>query len=230
MKNALIIPSGGIGNRFGAEIPKQYCLLEKKPIIIRTIERFIEFEEIKYIFIALNKDWVDYVDESLVKYKKIKEIIYINSGNTRAESVKNCVIESAKYEIETLFVHDAVRCNVSKNLIKNLINSSKNYNIIIPGLKSIDTLKKVENNKVERTLNRNEIYRIQTPQVIKKELYLKYLDLININNEKYSDDASIFEDFNENIQIIEGDELNIKITSKEDYEYSKYILLNNLLD
>lgn len=230
MKNALIIPSGGTGTRFGSKVPKQYINLEGIPIIIRTLLRFNDLDFIDFIFIALDKEWESYVTEKSQANNITKEIIFVNSGKTRAESIKNCIKETDLYEIDYLFVHDAVRCNVSKKLIKSLYASADNNCILVPGLKSTDTIKIVKNNKIKKTLNRDEIFRIQTPQLIKKSAYKKILKKVDIFDNKYSDDASIFEEYYEDIKVIEGDPLNIKITDKFDYEFSKYILLNNLLD
>lgn len=230
MENALIIPSGGVGSRFGSEIPKQYVLLEGIPIIIRTILRFQDLNFINYVFIAIESHWEEFVSEHLANYNFSKKVIFVKSGKTRAESIKNCVLECEMYDIDFLFVHDAVRCNVSKKLVQNMYDNVGSYSILIPGLASSNTMKIVKKNKVVNTLNRDEVYSIQTPQLIKRSLYKKFIKKVDILDPKYSDDSSIFEEYLSDIKVIEGDPYNIKITNKFDFEFSKYILLNNLLD
>lgn len=230
MNCTLIIPSGGKGLRFGSEIPKQYLELNGIPIIIRTILKFKEFDFISRVIIAIEYDWIEFVKKELEKNNFNKEVYFVQSGSTRAESIKNCILKSREYETTYLFVHDAVRCLVSNKLILNLYNELKNYEIIIPAIKSTDTLKEVKNNFVIRTLKRDDVYQVQTPQVIKFEIYNSIINKIDINDKKYSDDASIFEEFGHKIKVIEGENYNIKITKNIDYEFAKYILSNKISD
>ena len=78
MKNALIIPSGGTGTRFGSKVPKQYINLEGIPIIIRTLLRFNDLDFIDFIFIALDKEWESYVTEKSQTNNITKEIIFVS--------------------------------------------------------------------------------------------------------------------------------------------------------
>lgn len=230
MNCTLIIPSGGKGLRFGGEIPKQYLDLNGIPIIIRTILKFKDLDFINRVIIALDSEWIEFILNELKKNNFFKEVIFVKSGSTRAESIKNCIIKANEYETNYLFVHDAVRCLVSKNLILNLYNELKKFEIVIPAIKSTDTLKEIKDNFVKRTLNRDNVYQIQTPQVIKFDIYNSIINNIDIHDKKYSDDASIFEEFGHKIKVIEGENYNIKITKNIDYEFAKYILSNKISD
>jgi len=224
MNISLIIPSGGIGSRMNAKIPKQYLEINNIPIIIRTLKVFNNIKEIKKIIIPINKEWIDFVIEESIKNKITKDILFVESGSTRAESIKNALKSEHNSSSEFVLIHDAVRCLVSENLINNIIKNLNNHNSVIPIIKITDTIKEIKDNFVITTLDRNITFRVQTPQAFKLSDYLEIIDNIDINNTQYSDDASIFESFGKKIFTIDGEENNIKITTEKDLEFVKYII------
>ena len=114
-------------------------------------------------------------------------------------------------------IHDAVRPFVTKKLISRLIKSLQDNDSIIVGKKSTDTLKHVVNSLVEKTLNREEVWSVQTPQVFHKEVLLDAYEKASNENLIGTDDAALLEKTGYKVKIIEDNSINFKITAKEDW-------------
>lgn len=228
MNISLIIPSGGVGSRMKANIPKQYIEIDNIPIIIRTLLAFNEISEILNIIIPIDKSWEEFIISKSKEFGIKKNIIFVNSGSTRAESIKNALISEQISQSEFVLIHDAVRCLISQTLIKNIIYELKNHNAVIPAIKITDTIKEIKGNFVNITLDRNSIFKIQTPQAFKISDYLTIIDKVDINNTQFSDDASIFEYFGYRVFTVDGDNNNIKITTNSDLDFVKYIINKNI--
>lgn len=227
MNISVIIPSGGIGSRMKSDIPKQYLEIDGIPIIIRTLMVFENIKEVENIFIPIDEKWKSFVLEKRNFFNLKKNHIFVSGGITRAESIKNALTNSLIDNSDFVLIHDAVRCLVKLDLIYRIINSLNSSDIVIPAIKINDTIKEIRNNFVVKTINRENIYRIQTPQGVKLKIYKEILNKININDSKFSDDASIFEEFGYKIKVVEGSSTNIKITDKNDLDYVKYIINKN---
>lgn len=228
MNISLIIPSGGVGSRMKANIPKQYIEIDNIPIIIRTLLAFNEISEILNIIIPIDKSWEEFVISNSKEFGIKKNIIFVNSGSTRAESIKNALKSEQVSQSEFVLIHDAVRCLVSQTLIKNMIDELKNHNAVVPAIKITDTIKEIKDNFVNITLDRNSIFKIQTPQAFKISDYLTIIDKVDINNTQFSDDSSIFEYFGYKVFTVDGDINNIKITTNSDLDFVKYIINKNI--
>lgn len=227
MRISLIIPSGGIGQRMNSDLPKQYLEINNQPILLKTLKNFDDIDEIDNIFIPINEKWINFVKTKADFFKIKKTLVFVPAGKTRAESISNAIKDIQINSSDFVLIHDAVRCLINKNLILNVINELKNNDIVIPAIKITDTIKKIKNGFVVKTLNRENIYKVQTPQGVKLSIYQNILNKINLIDNKYSDDASIFEDFGYKVKVIEGDSLNIKITNAFDLEFVKYIINKN---
>ena len=227
MSISLIIPSGGIGQRMNSKIPKQYLEIENEPIIIKTLKNFEEIDEIENIFIPISENWIEFVKNKANFFNLKKNLIFVSAGNTRAESISNAIKDERINSSVFVLIHDAVRCLIHKELILNIINELKNNDIVIPAVKITDTIKKIKDNFVVKTLNRENIYKVQTPQGVKLSIYQDILNKINLDDTKYSDDASIFEHFGYKVKVIEGNHQNIKITNTFDFDFVKYIINKN---
>ena len=219
-----IILAGGESKRFKMKNKIENKLLlkiNKKCILEYSIDFFLKCKIVNQIIVASEKK----IQETFAKYKKYKDVLFINGGKTRFLSLKNAV----KYaKTKYIFIHDGARPLISFDLIKNLINEIPNgFSSIVPGLKLTDTIKLVNSNMtVKKTLNRSLLYRIQTPQL------LKLNDLKNsINKTKkllYFDDSQIIEQNSKlKTKIVDGNLKNIKITNYHDYLIICYFLNNS---
>lgn len=212
MKKSVLILGAGSGTRMNNKLPKQYILIKDKPIIFHTIEKFGHFDE---IVVVINKNHISLFEKYLNDNRHKNKIKLVFGGKTRIESVR----KGLKYvdENSNVAIHDAVRPLISKAMIDKLISSVKN-NCIVPGAKLKDSARVFENGKAVY-INREKIIKIQTPQCF----YAKDIKEAYSNLEDFSltDDASVFEMNGGKIEVIEGEEFNIKVTTPFDLEIVK---------
>ena len=212
MKKSVLILGAGSGTRMNSKLPKQYILIKDKPIIFHTIEKFGHFDE---IVVVINKNHISFFEKYLNDNKHKKKIKLVFGGKTRIESVRN----GLKYidENSNVAIHDAVRPLISKAMIDKLISSVKN-NCIVPGTKLKDSARFFENGNAV-SINREKVIKIQTPQCFyAKDIKEAYSSLQDFS---LTDDASVFEMNGGKIEVIEGEEYNIKVTTPFDLEIVK---------
>lgn len=219
MKHYAIIVAGGSGNRMQTETPKQFLLLKNLPVLMHTIKAFAQSESQPKILLVLNTEqqgyWRRLCDE--FNFRIPHEII--DGGTERFHSVKNAV-----YSIEEesfVAIHDAVRPLVSKTLIDSCYREAAQQGNVIAAVQSSDSVRLLKNEKTS-ALKRDEIYLVQTPQTfslkVLKEAYNQEFD------SHFTDDASVVESIGYNINIIEGERSNIKITYPIDLELAELLL------
>ena len=210
MKKSVLILGAGSGTRMNSKLPKQYILIKDKPIILHTIEKFSHFNE---IIVVINKSHISFFEKHLNDNKNKIKLVF--GGKTRSESVLN----GLKYidDNSIVAIHDAVRPLISKVMIDKLISSVKN-NCVVPGIKLKDSARVFENGKAI-SINREKIIKIQTPQCFHaKDIKDAYS---NLQDFSLTDDASVFEMNGGKIEVLEGEEYNIKVTTPLDLEIVK---------
>jgi len=215
MIKAIILASGK-GSRFGEK--KQFFKLNGKPLFEYSLEVIDNIENIDCIYLVLPEEDLDI---KLPKTKK--EVIKVSGGTERQFSVYNALQKIKDTEIIT--IHDAARPFAIKDYFVEGINNLKSgYDGSITAYKSRDTLKVVKENIVRQTLNREEIYIIQTPQTFDfDKLFYAHKKAIE-DNILATDDSYLMERLGFKITINQGSPLNIKITTKEDITIAKCIL------
>ncbi|MGB9808333.1 MAG: 2-C-methyl-D-erythritol 4-phosphate cytidylyltransferase [Thermosulfidibacteraceae bacterium] len=214
LKFDVIIPSAGIGRRFGEK--KQWFNIRGKPILIWTLEKFLNNPLVDGIYIGVHKDDYNYafslLGEHVLPEKSI--VVYIG-GKERKDTVYNGLLLT---EREVVMIHDAVRPFLKETLINRLVDNFYDCDGVIPAIPINDTIKEVVSGFISKTLKRESVYKIQTPQLFKKDVLLEGYKFVS-DNGYYPDDASIAELVGAKIKVVEGDPLNIKITTKGDLEF-----------
>lgn len=210
MQYQAIILAAGTGMRSMLPYNKVLYKIEDKEVIYHAAINFILDDRCDKIFLVCNKkDIADFKNIFL----NISKIEYVIGGNTRQESTKKAL---AFVNFKYVLIHDGARPYVTKDLIDRLIDALKNNSAVLPGLKVTDTVKKVINNKVINTLDRDQLILVQTPQAFETKLIKMAHEMADHNN--YSDDASLIELFTkESVFVIDGDINNKKLTIKEDF-------------
>ena len=217
MKTQIIIVAGGKGTRMESEIPKQFLLLNGKPILIHTIERFTKFSS--KIFLVLPKNDINLWNQLVKKHQFKIDITVIEGGEERFFSVQNAIKQCSTEGL--ILIHDGVRPLVSEQTIKNVIEKSLEADSGIPVLnidESIRMLVKRESMPVDR----NKYKLVQTPQGFNAQLIKE-----SYNQEysfKFTDDASVFESAGYSVSLVNGNKENIKITTPEDLRLAKFLL------
>jgi len=211
-KFSVIITAGGTSSRYG----KQNKLLENikdRTVIEETVNKFIDFEEIDEIVIPANKE-IKNEFEKIFPNPKIKIIL---GGSTRQKSVYEG-LKTVKNPY--VLIHDGARPLVTKEIIKDCINSTIKYNAVSVMTKTTDTIKEVdESGRIIRTIDRSKLYNTQTPQGFKTSLIKDAHEKLIDGN--YTDDCSMLEELNIPVYIVNGSYTNIKITVKNDLDFAR---------
>ena len=216
MKTTALIVAGGSGIRFNNNTPKQFLLIDNKPVLMYTIERFCQLDNIYVVIPKFHFDHWHHLCES--NNFNIKHTL-VEGGKNRFDSVKNGLRKITNTDI--VLIHDGVRPCVSKQLINNLINNVEQGLGVIPTLPLTESIRLVENNKSQNVLRKNYMS-VQTPQCFKyaeinKAYSQDYCD-------SYTDDASVFEAFGNKIITVDGENQNIKITFPTDLKIASDFL------
>ncbi len=219
MDISLIIVAAGFGRRLGG-VDKAFVKIAGKEIILHSFETFEKVPQIKEKIIVVNKENVDKA-KSVFHGKNVK---FVFGGSIRAESVKNGVLVAKE---NFVMIHDAARPFVSVSLIERVINALKGADSVIPTLKVKPTIKVVEDGFVFRTLKRDTLAVVQTPQLFRKEqllsAYEKFIDLNGI-----TDESMLIEKLGKRVRVVEGEEKNLKITTPLDLIIAKEIVKNGI--
>ncbi len=211
MKKNAIIVAGGSGIRMGSSIPKQFMLLNEKPLLYYTIKAFLDAYEDLQIILVLPLDYTDMGQEIIDAYFDKSRIRITAGGDTRFQSVKNGL---ALVEDEAIvFVHDGVRCLVSKELIHRCYEQAVETGTAVPAITSRDSIRVITEEGNE-AFDRNKVKLIQTPQTFHSKILLPAFQIDY--KDKFTDEATVVEAFGINVSLVEGEEDNIKITRPVD--------------
>lgn len=229
MSVCAIIAAAGLGRRIGGSIYKQFLEIEKKPIVVHTLEKFLQCELVDSILLVVPKDWFRYVTENIIEKHNISKVHkIIIGGATRQESVYNA-LKALSEEVLTVVIHDAVRPLISLNLLNDVISKGIETGAAVLAVPIYDSIKKISGKKIEHTLNRDAVWLVQTPQVFKKDLIFNAYQQAFFNGITATDDSELVEYLGHPIQVVIGSRTNIKITTQEDLELAK-ILIHNFID
>ena len=220
MSNYVLIPCAGGGSRFGMPTPKQYTTIGAKTVIEHTLSAFANLDEITEILVVVAPE-----DTAIDKYIQVSsKIRVVRVGSyTRAKTVLNG-LKTIKCEAnDFVLVHDAARCCISQNAIKNIINKLANDNVGgILALPVCDTLKQGNDGVITRTVDRANLYQAQTPQMFRYNILLEALSHCDLD--AITDDASAVEALGLPVKLIEGEVTNIKLTYPSDIKLAQFYL------
>ena len=210
MNNYFIILASGQSKRFNSKKPKQFITYRNKALFEHSLDKAISSKLFKKIIIVV-------MNKNLIKKKYGKNVIIIKGGKERSDSSLIALKYIKKFKPNNVLIHDAARPNFSIQLLSKLITSLKKNKASIPVIDSKDSIKyKIKNQLFN--LNRNNSFLTQTPQAFRfKDLY----DLSRKQKNNVTDEASMFIENNLKIKFISGENLNNKITFKEDIEDKK---------
>jgi 2-C-methyl-D-erythritol 4-phosphate cytidylyltransferase len=213
MKVGLIITAGGKGNRFGKPGGKQLVEVDGKPIVLIACEKFVGIKEIAEVIITIDQEAKAQLDGYLAAIDLQLTYKVVLGGATRKQSVYNA-FKALSDDCDMVMIHDGARPNVTKDMIKRLLDKAATKKAVIPVIPVVDTIKLVENNLVKETLPREKLFGVQTPQVFSYEILARaYKELSDC---EVTDEASLVEMLGQEVVVVEGDRQNIKVTYLED--------------
>lgn len=218
-----VVPAAGVGKRMNADRPKQYLPLANTTVIGQTLARLIESGVFAGIAVAISEEDPYWPALDIAKHDKI---ITAPGGKERADSVLSGLktISAMAHDDDWVLVHDAARPCLTSADIHKLIDTLKNEQVGgILALSSHDTLKQVDGDNIQNTLDRSHIWRALTPQMFRFGLLKSALEK-SAGDPRITDEASAMEIQGFTPKIVEGRPDNIKITRPEDLALAEFYL------
>lgn len=220
-----VILCAGSSTRFsqGAD-SKQMALVCNEPVILHTLRAFDDSDCICEIILVVRKEDKDKYEELVNTHqiKKVKEII--PGGATRQESAYlgfKSVSGSANY----VAIHDGARCLVTPKIISDVSQAAHRYKAAAAASRNTDTVKMVDKKGfVTKTLDRDFVWNVQTPQIFEKKLYNVSLHYVKANHIEVTDDCMMAESAKFKVKLVDTGKENIKITFKSDILLAEQIL------
>lgn len=225
--SAIIVAAGTSSRMHG--IDKQLLDIGGMPVIARAVSAFEKSEIISEIVIVTREDIIGSINDLVLKYgfEKVKAVV--KGGNTRQESVFNGIAVCAG-DSEYIAIHDGARPFVTQDIIKNTVNVAIKFGAASAGITAKDTVKIAdESNKIIKTVDRDFVRLMQTPQVFEKEAYVTAMKTVK-NSELFTDDCCLLEKFGKSVFVVESSPLNIKITTRDDIIFAEAVLRSGNFD
>jgi len=219
-----IVPAAGIGSRVGASIPKQYIRVNGLSIIEHTLSKLTACKEIEKIIVALSAD-----DEHFINLSTTNEypIHIVEGGAERCDSVLASLeyLKTIADDNDWILVHDAARPCVPVDDIKRLISKLTNHAVGgILGLPVRDTMKRVSNENIQSTVDRDNMWHALTPQMFRVGVLYDALVECKNKNLSVTDEASAIEQVGLKPIMVEGRACNIKVTQPDDIQLAAFFL------
>jgi 2-C-methyl-D-erythritol 4-phosphate cytidylyltransferase len=219
LKKYAVIVAGGAGTRMQSQLPKQFMQLADKPVLQHSIESFLRaYADLKIILVLPAEyvaAWEQIVDQQFDRGR----IQVTTGGETRFQSVKNGLDLVTDESI--VFVHDAVRCLLSADLIHRCYETALETGSAIPVVAPTDSVRLIKGDRSETT-ERNKVVMVQTPQTFHSKILLPAYKIDY--QERFTDEASVVEAYGVAVTLVKGEETNIKITRPLDLVIAGKIL------
>lgn len=203
----------------GTEIPKQFLQIHKKAVLFYSLRKFSSVNKDIQIIVVLPENHISTWNEIIKKQDISIPHEIVAGGKERFDSVKNGLEQIQEEGI--VAIHDGVRPMVSEEVIKKAYQHAEIYGNVIPAIKVSESIREIKIDK-NQPVNRDNLRLIQTPQIFRVSLIKKAYQQ-NYSNE-FTDDATVLEAMGENINLIEGNPENIKITTPNDLRIAKALL------
>lgn len=219
MKKFAVIVAGGSGLRMGTSVPKQFLKIGGNPVLYYTITTFLQAFADLQVILVLPPDTNQLAEDLLSSIPEMHRVTVTSGGETRFESVKNGLDLIQQHSV--VFIHDGVRCLLSKQLIHRCYEAVLQHGNAIPAIPAVDSIR-IQHATANQVIDRNKVRIIQTPQTF-------FSDLVKAAfgqdyEDSFTDEASVVEKLGVKIHLVEGESTNIKITRPIDLVIAEKIL------
>ncbi|MEW6101359.1 MAG: 2-C-methyl-D-erythritol 4-phosphate cytidylyltransferase [Candidatus Omnitrophota bacterium] len=232
MSVSAVVLAAGEGKRFISRTPKVLAKINSKPLIIYSLNALSKHPLISSIIIVVNARNSEAISR-LIRKNKIGKVSHIVNGGRRRQDSVGCALAVLGNRTDLVLIHDACRPFISRDIISKAVKAAEKYQAAIIGVPVKATIKSVkcqvsgvrENCFIEKTLDRERLWEIQTPQVFKKELILRAYK--KFGHLDVTDDAMLVEKLGKRVVLVKGSYSNIKITTPEDLLIAQTIAKRN---
>jgi len=228
-----IVVAGGKGVRMRQSIPKQYLMLDGKPLIGHTLIAVDACKKIDKVILVIPPDDVNACDQMMDRLVLKKRPLPVAGGAQRQASVYNglCAIDADARADDIVIVHDGVRPFVTPAMLNACIAGAGETGACITGIPAFDTLKRIDpGGYVQKTIPRKMIRMVQTPQAFEYGLLKSAHETALKQGFTGTDDAALVENRGIGVKIVNGSRFNIKITTEDDMVLARMFIQQRKTD
>ena len=225
MKVTAIIAAAGVGKRMGQATPKQFLAVLGQPLLAHTLIPFEAVQEVSEIILLIPAGWEEHCRKVVIEKYGFKKVTKVISGGKERQDSVYLGLNEASNTTDMIIVHDGVRPLVTEALIQMSIRTASDSGAAVVAIPLTDTLKQVTmDGLVKRTLKRDGLWLVQTPQTFQKKIILEAYEAAYRDQFYGTDDAALVERVGFPIKIVLGSGMNLKITTPDDLRLSEFLL------
>ena len=214
----VIVPAAGSGSRFGGDIPKQFRTLAGRPLVQRVVERFLFDESVARVVVPVAE-----VLLAAVKQSGGDRVQFVAGGETRLQSVIRG-LEHVGEDVDVVAIHDAVRPFFAHETLHAVVAAAREHGAALPVLAVPDTIHIVENDAIQSTPDRRNLYAAQTPQAFRIEVLRDVVARAVKERADATDEAGLAAKYGYTVRAVPGDSMNFKITRPEDLVMAERVM------
>lgn len=220
-----IVPAAGRGLRMGAATKKQFLTLGGEPVLVHALRVLQECAEIDSIILVVPEEDRAFCQDEIVAGRELDKITSVVSGGKERQDSVYAGLRAVESEPDVVVIHDGVRPFLTGDLVREVVQLAVSGISAIVGVPATDTIKSVDSGQtVLKTLSRDALWSIQTPQAFPYPVLLKAHDQAHQDGIFGTDDASLLERLGLPVRVLMGSYENIKITSPEDLVIGEALL------
>ena len=223
-----ILPAAGLGTRMAGPQPKQFLALDGVPILVHSLRAFAAVQRVTAIYVAVRRPEIERVRAQVAEYGFADRVRVVEGGDNRQESVSHALAALAADPDDIVLVHDAVRPLIDAATIDRTIDAVLLHGAAIVGLPAVDTIKQVERTAhgalITSTIPREFVVLAQTPQGFRYGLLLSAFAEATADGFVGTDEASVVERAGHPVAVVNGSQVNLKITQPGDLELAEFYL------
>jgi len=213
---ALIIPAAGRSTRLPGETKKPFHCLRRRPILLHALDAFRSFDEIIQRIVAVAEEDLAWTREHWGTELKACGVTDLIAGGKERQDTVAAALDVVSPDVEWVAIHDAVRPCIAAETIAAVLAEAKRTGAAIVAVPVTDTLKEAEDHRVVRTVDRQNLWAAQTPQVFRPALLREAYQLARGKKFFSTDDSALVEALGHPVSLVPGSVQNLKITTPED--------------
>ncbi|TNE55886.1 MAG: 2-C-methyl-D-erythritol 4-phosphate cytidylyltransferase [Bacteroidetes bacterium] len=216
--NTCIITAGGLGKRMGGTLPKQFLMLGERSILHHSLSRFYEYDPEMQLLLTLPESWFDYWKEYCQEHEVQIPHTLVSGGQERYHSIREAL---ALAKGKLIAVHDGVRPLVDQDTIARCFDAAAKKGAAVPVIPLKDSIRRMTDQGSE-ACKRKDYVLVQTPQVFQADWLQRAYE--QDYHEGITDDASLLEEQGYSVELVDGNEQNMKITTEADLQWARVLL------
>jgi len=219
---AVILPAAGRSTRFSSrDRKKPFVELKGRALWLRAAEVFVNRDDVVQTIVAVSPDDREWFVNKFRPNLAFMNVEIVDGGAERADTVQNALAR-VKSDVDFVAIHDAARPLLVREWVDEVFTAAKTSGAAIPALPVSSTLKRVENDHIVETVDRERLWQAQTPQVFRRQLLLDAF--AKRGDVQPTDEAQLVERLGETVTVIEGWPMNIKITTFPDFKMAEALV------